>query len=304
MIRVGIVTVNYNSERETHDCLQSLSKIHATNFMPSIVVVDNASEKVFQLTIEEKKQKITVLRTPSNLGFTGGYNTGIEYALSLGVDYLILLNNDTLVDQNCITYFLKTCKENTSCGIVVPKIYFAKNHEFHKGWYKENEKGKVIWYAGGYMDWANIFSIHRGVDEVDVGQYDTEEKITFATGCCMGIPTSVIRKVGMFDAKYFLYFEDADLSQRVLRAGYTIIYQPKSIIWHINAASAGGSGSKLHDYFLTRNRMLFGLKYAPIRSKLALLKESVRIIASGRQWQKKGIVDYYLGKFGKGSFSV
>jgi GT2 family glycosyltransferase len=113
-----------------------------------------------------------------------------------------------------------------------------------------------------------------------------------------------LEKAGLFDEKLFLYFEDADLSQRVLRAGYTIIYAPKAVIWHANAASGGGSGSILHDYYITRNRMIFGMKYAPLRSKIALVRESLRLLVSGRQWQKIGIRDFYIGKFGKGSFGV
>ena len=154
------------------------------------------------------------------------------------------------------------------------------------------------------MDWLNVFSRHRGVDEVDKGQYDSALEIDFATGCCMCIPRSVLETVGLFDDTLYLYFEDADLSQRILRAGWKIIYQPKAVIWHVNAASGGGSGSPLHDYYLTRNRMVFGMRYASFRTKLALLKESVRLLMTGREWQKKGERDFFLGKFGKGSFAI
>lgn len=304
MKKVAVVTVNFNSEKETHDLLASLTKVYKKDFTLSIIVVDNASKIPFTFTDNEKKQEIALLTTKTNLGFTGGYNLGIQEALSRGVDYVVILNNDTFVDPNFIYEFLQTFEKNSNVGIVVPKIYFAKNHEFHKERYKESEKGKVFWYAGGFMDWANIFSKHRGVDEVDNGQYDKEKEVDFATGCCMCIPRNVLEKVGMFDDKLYLYFEDADLSQRILESGLKIIYQPKAVIWHVNAASGGGSGSPLHDYYLTRNRMLFGMRYAPFRTKLALLRESVRLLLAGRQWQKKGEQDFYLMKFGKGTFAI
>ena len=108
--------------------------------------------------------------------------------------------------------------------------------------------------------------------------------------------------VGPLDESYVMYYEDADLSQRILRAGFKILYQPKSIAWH-NNAGASGSGSALHDYYLTRNRMLFGMKYAPLKIKALLIKESMRIFVTGRKWQRIGIRDYYLHKFNKGSFA-
>lgn len=304
MRKVAVVTVNYNSEKETHDLLASLAKITKKTFELFTVVIDNASKEPFQTLSVEKKQNILFFQTEKNLGFTGGYNFGIQKALDNGADFVVILNNDTLVDKDFIEVFLKTFEENPACGLVVPKIYFAKNHEFHKDRYKESERGKVFWYAGGYMDFANVFSKHRGVDEVDIGQYNKIEKINFATGCCMCLPREVLEKVGMFDDKLYLYFEDADLSQRVLKAGYTILYQPDAVIWHVNAASGGGPGSPLHDYYLTRNRMIFGMRYAPLRTKFALIRESIRLLLSGRKWQKKGIQDFYLRKYGKGSFAI
>ena len=67
---------------------------------------------------------------------------------------------------------LETFKISPKIGLVSPKIYFAPGFEFHKDRYKEEDLGKVIWYAGGEFDWDNIGNIHRGIDEVDQGQYD------------------------------------------------------------------------------------------------------------------------------------
>jgi len=301
MKKVVIITINYNSEKETHGLLFSLGKIKKEDYHIVVVVIDNASKNPFNLTASELNNNVYVIRNEENMGFTGGNNIGIRYALESGADYILLINNDTFVDKDFIIELLKILESNEKIGAVVPKIYFAKGHEFHKDRYKNEELGKVFWYAGGYMDWANIVSIHRGVDEVDKSQYQKTEEVDFATGCCVLIKREVLEKVGAFNDKYFLYFEDADLSIRLIKAGYSIKYVPKAIIWHINASSSG-SGSSLHDYFLTRNRMLFGMKFAPLRSKIALIKESMRLLFAGRPMQKKGIRDYYLRKFGKGSY--
>jgi len=236
------------------------------------------------------------------MGFSGGYNTGMRYALNHGADYVMIINNDTIVDPNLLKEFLLVVKTDPKIGLIGAKIYFAKGHEFHKERYTEHESGKVFWYAGGGFDWNNAVSYHRGVDEVDHGQYDTTEETGFVTGCCMFLTRDVLEKAGFLDDNYFLYYEDANLNQRIKQAGYKVMYAPKAILWHVNAASSGGSGSKLHDYFITRNRMLFGMKYGNIRLKFALIQESLRLLLYGREWQKKGIQDFYLRRFGKGSF--
>lgn len=152
------------------------------------------------------------------------------------------------------------------------------------------------------MDWGNVLGSHRGVNEVDKGQYDRMDRTDFASGCCLLIKREVLETVGMFDEKYFLYYEDSDLAERAKRKNYSIMYAPKAYLWHKNAGSAGGSGSALQDYYITRNRLLFGMRYASIRTRIALLKESMRLLVTGRAWQKKGVRDFYLRRFGKGSY--
>jgi len=305
MKSVYVSIINFNGRDNTFRCLDSLKKLNASNFKLNIVVIDNGSKEKLDLSENYLDNiPLKVIANKKNLGFTGGHNAGINYALSKNADYVLVLNNDVVVDPNLIMKLLKVLDKNEKYAIASPKIYFAPRFEFHKDRYKEEDKGRVFWYAGGIMDFRNVIARHRGVDEVDNGQYQKVGETDFATGACFLIKREILKKVGLFDDKYFLYYEDSDLSQRIRRAGYKIIYAPDAVAWHRNAAAAGGSGSPLQDYYISRNRLLFGLRYAPFRSKLALIKESIKLLAIGRQWQKKGIADFYLGRFGKGSYSV
>jgi GT2 family glycosyltransferase len=139
------------------------------------------------------------------------------------------------------------------------------------------------------------------VDEVDRGQYNKEGETAYVNGCLMLVKKEVFKKIGLFDPKFFMYLEDTDFCLRAQKSGFKLLYAPKAVIWHLNAGSSG-VGSALHDYFISRNRLLFGLRWAPVRSKLALIKESLFLLLTGREWQKKGASDFYLGKFGKGSW--
>lgn len=303
MNKVFIVILNYKGHKDTIELLGSLQKIKKDHFNPNVVVVDNFPQDPIRIEVKDfKNLNLKVIYNNKNLGFSGGNNVGIKYSLENGADYVLLINNDTYVDEEFIEELLKVFEKEANVGIVVPKIYFAKGFEFHKK-YKENELGKVIWFAGGNIDWKNVIGYHTGVDEVDRGQFNEERDTEIASGCCLMLKKELLEKIKGYDERYFLYYEDADLSMRTIKEGYRIVFAPKSIIWHKNAQSSGGSGSNLQDYYISRNRLIFGFKYAKLRAKIALFKESLRFMLSGRVWQRKGIIDFYINRLEKGSFN-
>ncbi len=308
MKKVAVVILNYQGTKDTLECIQSLKNTLLSDITVQIILVDNASstkvKEYLQLHIIQKFKDTIFIQNDKNMGFAEGNNIGIHKALELNSDYITILNNDTTVDKYFFIHILSTFKQKESIGITVPKIYFTSGYEYHKDRYAKSERGHILWYAGGVIDWNNIAGIHRGVDEVDNGQYDSVEKTEFATGCCMMVRSEIFKHVGFFDSRYFLYYEDTDLSVKLRKKGYSIVYNPTAIIWHKNAGSAGGSGSSLQDYYITRNRLLFGLKYAPLKSKSALVKESLKLLVTGRPWQKKGVIDYYLRRLGRGTFPL
>lgn len=305
MKKVFVSIINFNGKKNTLECLKSVDNLNMTGVDLNVVVIDNGSKE--KLDLEDnflQNVSLKIILNNKNLGFSGGHNLGINYALSNNADYVVILNNDTILDKNLIYELLSAFDKDSSIGIASPKIYFAKGFEFHKDRYKKEDQGYVLWYAGGDMDWNNIIGKHRGVDEVDKGQNEKEKETDFSSGCCMAVKREVFEKVGFLDEKYFLYYEDNDFSQRVKRAGYKIVYTPKAILWHKNAGSAGGSGSSLQDYYITRNRLRFGLTYAPSKPRAALLRESFKLLLTGRYWQKRGVLDFYLRRFGKGSYKI
>lgn len=299
MKNIFIVLINYNGQDNTIECLDNLRSISTEGFILNTIVVDNLSKnKLIIDEVDYRKIKLSVIYNNVNSGFSGGCNIGIKKALEQGADYILLLNNDTLVHENFLVELFDFMEKKSEVGIVSPKIYFEKGFEFHKERYRNDELGKVFWYAGGKFDWKNIIGQHVGVDQVDDGQFEESVPVDFATGCCVLIRKEMFKLVGFFDEKYFLYYEDADYSVRVLKKGYKIFYVPKSIIWHKNAGSSG-SGSSLQDYYITRNRLYFGVKYASSRAKIALIRESLRILINGNRFKKRAIFDFYTGRFGR-----
>jgi len=300
--KVAVIIVNWNRKDDLVACLKSLSRVSTFGYELATIVVDNGSSDGSL----EALNKITnftfrAIALKENSGFVGGNNIGIKAALEDGADFVLLLNNDTLVDRSLIRELVKAADKNKEAGVLAPKIYFAPGFEFHKDRYPKSVLGKVIWFAGGVIDWNNLYGSNFGVDDVDRGQFDEEREIDFATGCAMFIRKKVLKKVGLLDERYFAYLEDVEFCQRVKSAGWTVLYAPLGYLWH-KVSRTSGSGSNLNDYFLTRNRPLFGMEYASLRTKIALIRESLRFLVSGRKWQKIGVRDFYLRKFGKGSW--
>lgn len=301
---VAIIILNWNQAEITIQTVSSFLKISSQKFSFHIYLVDNASTdnsyKIFSKKYKNNN-KITLLKTKSNLGYAGGNNYGIKKALLKKYDYYLIANNDILVAPDFLEKLINAGQKNPK-SILFPKIYFAPGFEYHQDRYQKNELGKVIWALGGKIDWNNVYASNIAIDEVDKGQFDNLDlKIDFISGCCLLVPRGVFKKVGIFNEKYFLYLEDVDFSQRAKKAGYKLQLVSDSVIWHLNSASSSPD-SHLQNYFITRNRLLFGYKYAPIKTKFALFRESIKFLFSNDLWRRTAVKDYYLGHFGKGSW--
>jgi len=261
--KLAIITVNFNNYLVTEDFISYFNKQTNSNF--GIFISDLSVDKS-KIKANKKVQVID----GENKGYAYGVNLGLKTAQSQEFDYFVIINNDTRVNND----FVRKCQisfENFPHSLIGGKIYYEKGFEYHQK-YQSSDLGKIIWYAGGIIDWNNVFTLHRGVDEIDHGQFDKIEKTNFITGCLILFDKHVLQTVGFWDEKYFLYYEDADYCIKASKKGINLIYDPSIIIWHKNAQSTGGAGSKLHQKYQEKNRLRFGLKYAPAITKLHLLK--------------------------------
>lgn len=290
--KIGVIIVTYNNEHDIRDCLQSLGKSKAEN----ITVLDNNStDNTVKIVHEFPGVKLILQK--ENIGLSKANNIAIKEFLEDGIEYILILNPDTFVSSNLIEGLVTVMEKNPQVGICGPKIYFAKGFEYHKDRYQKEELGKVFWYAGGIIDWKNVLSSHFGVDEVDTGQYETDRETDFVSGCAMFVRKSVFEKIGFIDEDLALYLEDVDFSWRAKRAGFRVVYAPVKAVWHKNAQSSG-VGSMSQDYYVARNRLQFAVKYAKARAKLAVIRESWRLLLKGRPGQKQGVKDFYIKRLG------
>ena len=255
MKKVIIIVVNYNGFSDTVECVESLKKINYTNFEHEIIVVDNGSINDFEkLKNKLEVDNVVVLDAGSNLGFSGGNNVGIRYAIDNGADYILLLNNDTLVEPDFLNHMVRTAKENNGDAVVTNKIMC------------EAERN-IIWYAGGSFNSKTSRTVAFGINEKDCEKYSVKCEVSFASGCCMLIPINIINAVGLMCEDYFLYCEDTDYCLRILNAGFKILYEPKAKIYHkINSSTSKIAG--IQAYYLVRNKLYIISKFIKPKYRL------------------------------------
>ncbi|HRN69590.1 MAG TPA: glycosyltransferase family 2 protein [Candidatus Woesebacteria bacterium] len=263
--QIAIITVVYNNYTVLQDFLTSLKNQKNKNFH---LFIADASTK--RKTITADGIQLTVLPI-ENLGYAHGVNVGIQEAIKMGINKFCVINDDVYFENNFVDTIENGFKEHNSNAFGA-KIYYAPGYEFHKDRYTEKDKGKVIWYAGGAVDWNHALTHHIGVDEVDHGQFHTVTETQFITGCFMCFNKNIVDVVGLWDIAYFLYYEDSDYCERIKRNGFKLFFDPRIKLWHKNAQSTDGSGSKLHTNYQEKSRLRFGLKYAPFKTKLHLIK--------------------------------
>lgn len=265
--KLAVLTTNINPP-VLSDFITSINKQRSKQFHVFIVDISGQS-----IRPTDHSSYITVLKS-ENKGFAHGVDIALREALRQGFTKFCLVNDDTFFDEKFVEHVLTSIKNHPSV-IIGGKIFYAPGYEYHKEKYKKEDLGKVIWFAGGTFDWDHVLTKHRGVDEVDRAQFDTFEEVEFASGALMFFDKAVVDAVGLWDESYFLYFEDADYCVRAAKHGVRIYYDPSVVVWHKVSQSTGGSGSSLHVRYQTKNRLKFGLKYAPFKTKLHLMKNFI-----------------------------
>lgn len=212
--KVSIVILNWNSKKDTLECLSSVRNIEYPNL--EVIVLDNGgSTDGSQEAIRKQFPEVRLIEVQGNRGFAGGNNIALREASG---DYYLLLNNDTVVDKNVVKRLVEAGESSRDIGITGPKMYLY-------------DRKNVFWFAGGFMQ-KHYGTIHRGYGEVDRGQYDRTEDVDIMSGCALMVKKEVVDKIGFLDEEFFLYYEDADWCLRARKAGYRIVYVPSAVIWH------------------------------------------------------------------------
>lgn len=223
---VSVIILNWNGKKFLHDCLTSLFRIE--NPRIEIIVVDNNSSDDSVSYVRENFPKVKVIASDKNKGFAGGNNRGAGAATG---QYLLFLNNDTKVTKEFLIPMIEACRRDPLIGCIQPEMR-VMNHP------------DLLDEAGAYLTMSG-FLYHYGYRKVHrLPMYRTARVVFSAKGACMLIPKRAFEEVGGFDDDFFIFFEETDLCHRLWLAGYKVLYQPDSYIYHV----AGGDTTDTYNY--------------------------------------------------------
>jgi GT2 family glycosyltransferase len=229
MKKVIIITLNYNQNDYTVDCINSILLSNYKNF--EIIVVDNGSTLKNFKDLKNKlpnDSRLFITRCDKNIGYVGGINKGFSIASKTKPEYMLVMNNDTLIDEKAIDELVKTAIRYKNKVIVSGKVYH----------YDEPNKFQDI--GRDYLDKNRLTFIRLGLNEIDYGQYDNEQFRDMLDDVFWLLPYKLYDKIGGYSDYFWFNSEQADYALRAKKNGYKLIYTPKAKIWHKGSVSIGG----------------------------------------------------------------
>lgn len=217
---VSILIPAYNKFKYTYHCLESISKI-SDEASYEVILADDCSDD-FTKSVRAAVKNIKVIRGHHNAGFVKNCNHAAGYAAG---QYLLFLNNDTQVQQGWLDSLVQLCEQDASIGLAGSKLIYPDM--------RLQQAGGIIWKDGTAYAYGN------GKDP-DAPEYNYVREVDYVCGASMMIPRQLWQKIGGFDERYApAYCEDSDLAFKVRKAGYRVVYQPKSTVIHFEGISHG-----------------------------------------------------------------
>lgn len=264
-MNTAVVILNFNG------------KEHLRTFLPSVVkhtkdadiwLADNGSSDNSISFTKENYPYIKVLPLKENSGFAGGYNRALK---EITADYYVLLNSDVQVSGNWLKPLIMNLEASSGLVACQPKILS----------YLNKDTFEYAGAAGGFLDkWGYPFCRGRIFDhcEKDLGQYNENIDIFWATGACLAINANVFHELGGFDEKFFAHMEEIDLCWRIKNAGYRIGFVPESKVFHLGGGTLNKSNPR-KTFLNYRNSLAMLAKNLPFWRAIQVI--FIRLILDG-----------------------
>lgn len=269
--KIILISVCYNDQTQLPRFVNALRDLRYPNF--NFVLVDNGSHDESAVLVKRLYPEAVVLRPQQNLGTTGGWNLGLQHALGLGTDYVMFISLDIVLDPACLDRLVGCVESDAQIGAANPILLFS------------DEPHKVEMY-GSSLDIRNgwMHQEHRGA--TDLSSLPRMRDTQSLDGGTLLVRADVIRRIGGFDEKFFMYFEDADLSLRIRKAGYRTVAVRDARAWHCHRQNRRGIAYPHEVFYLARNRFYFARKHAGLRAWIR--------IAVDMLWRAPLQLAYYL----------
>lgn len=285
MLSCKVVILNWNGLRHLEQFLPSV--VGNTPSHIGIVVADNGSDDESCQYISSHFPSVEILRLDKNYGFAEGYNRALQ---QIDSDLYVLLNSDVEAPDEWIEPLIETMEHNEDVAAVAPKLLS----------YCDKTRFEYAGASGGFIDWLG-YPFCRGrilsCLEQDMGQYDSERDIFWASGACLMFRSKVFHDLGGFDAKFFAHMEEIDLCWRAQKSGWRVAVNPRSKVYHLGGGTLPNNTSK-KIYLNYRNNLAMLYKNLPKgRVELVLFIRMVLDGASAMVFLLQGRVDFFKAVF-------
>ena len=248
---VAVVVINWNGWRDT---LEALASLRASRYDAwRLIIVDNASSDGSLAHFVDLGPKVTVVASTVNTGFAGGVNLGVAAAVEAKADYTFLLNNDATVGVDTLGALVAASRDCDDAAVLGAVVRFKDTGDLQ---FFGSTQGD---YDGGPL-W---FRHATHLDKLTEGLIATD----FVFGAAFFSPTRLFSRVGPFDERFFLTYEETDWCYRARRLGVSAFIATSAVVEHVGSASLGSETSPLQAYFLMRNELLFKEKHAGWRHR-------------------------------------
>jgi len=296
---VLISILNWNNWEDTLACVASLAAETGDSAMKAEVrIIDNGSalDDYQQLERGAREQGIGVTRLPDNLGFTGGHNTSIQFAIEHNFDYVWLLNNDATVKPGCLKGLVSAMEAEKDLGAVSPVILPEGGGTPFAAW-------------GGLHEWKTRSTIWFSSEQESVSAHEQRPQDVFVAGTAILMRSAALQQTGGLDDRLFAYYDDSDIGVRLARKGWR-----SKVVFDAAVEHGWRSLDQLPKhvfYLMYRNEMIFWQTHmlAEYRGLLAFklvnqaIYNAIRLSMRGMKWQADaallGIWDFIFHKHGR-----
>jgi GT2 family glycosyltransferase len=242
--RVVVLILTWNRRDDVLRCVASLSRLTYPNYLP--VVIDNASTDDTVAALRAQHPELTILQNSHNLGYAGGNNVGMRWALEHGADHVLIINNDTEVTPGMVTELVRVAENDPRIGIVGCRNLLMEDPAY-------------LWGAYGRLTYGPFLVRVEGQREPDRDRWQVVKDVDWVIGNGCLLRRGALERTGLLDEEFFAYHEDVDWCVRARRAGYRVVYAGTAAIIHKGGSSS--DGRQRHSvpvrYFLGRNGVLF-----------------------------------------------
>ena len=240
---ISIIVPVYNEISQTITCLKSIFQ-QRVSVSYEVIVADDASPDPFHMILRQIPG-LRYIRQPKNLNFLLNCNHAAKHARG---DYLVFLNNDTIVQAGWLENLYATYREHDNVGVVGSKLIYPTG--------ELQEAGGIIWEDATGWNWG------KG-ESADHPSYNFFRDVDYVSGASLMIPTFLWREIGGFDEILEnAYYEDTDLCFKSREMGYRVVYQPSSVVTHIEGLSSGNDPSSGAKRYQLINQKIFMERWA------------------------------------------